>query len=625
MRRALKVKTFILLLVTLTLCVSQAFVGFAEIERKDGIDALLLIDLSGSMNSSDSSRNAIEATKMFIDMLETQNSRVGIIGFNDSLTGVVDITDINTPEDKEKLKDVVDGFKYDGYTDIGMPLKEAVSIMSRNMRASNSPMILLLTDGNVDVNTDTGRTQEASYEDIVTAITESDKKLPIYTIGLNFDGSVDRQLLKTISESTGGRNFIISLAEGLPQIFNEIFADHVKSSLFEVATFTADGDSYTDVNIDISDDFVAVANIIMLAENEIQDTKLINPNGEEVAFDQDTISFSASNKYSIVKVLFPQKGFWTLKAKGVKGDQVKVNLIYQYNVSMDMEVLQEEAIGTLFAANKPISVKGHIVVNGERSTEDGLFRNTSSNLIVNDNAGNLIAKIPMTATKDGLTAEYTPSGIDPINIFVELNAENFTKESVKQKIEFENLPTTPEPTEQAPVVTPKPTPVPKEPMPLSKMFTLYVIGAVIILGILGTAFVIYTKRSAKPRFFEGYLEVRAMNEAGMYTSLETAPLHTYVGTIDLKVFLTDNLPSKIKAEIGKLPFNIKGVSLTPTTHGAQSAIAFENKSGSLLQNEDEVKLEDKKLIWRIDEKMIIKSSDEDSIARLELTYRVDEI
>lgn len=585
------------------------------LEQSEGIDAMLLIDLSGSMRESDSSRVAIEATKMFIDMLETSNSRVGIIGFNDQLTGIVDITEINSEEDKARLKNIVENFNYVGWTDIGLSLREAVEVMSRNMRSTNSPMVLMLTDGKIELGETNlnGRKEEDSYNDVVEAVTTAGRKLPIYTIGLNYDGTVDRQLLRTISDNTGARSFIITEANDLPQIFNEIFADHIRSTLIEVSTITADG-GFTDVYIDIDSDYVAVANIVMLSEHGIVDARLFDPSGNEAIFDQNTVSFSNSRKYSIIKMLFPEKGYWLLQVKGVSGDQIRVNLIYQYNISISIEVTQEEAIGRLFDSKSPILITGQILVNGEPVEDDSLYRATTSSVIVTDIDDNLLFNVPMIATPDGLIGNFSPNDDEPIVLYIETTASTFTKDSREVVLQFERITETD---------SNAPAPLPEEPEPdePEQQLVMYIVAAVFIAALIGAAILLMRKR--KPRFFEGFIEVRVMNERGVYTSVEAPALHTYVGTVDLVRFLTDNMPKKVREEIAALPFSVKNIMLSPAGSNNTKAILLENKSGSVTETENGTAI-GKKHLWKLDEKITITSGQEDVMAKIELTYRVEE-
>ena len=594
-------------------------------DQEEGIDAILLIDLSGSMRESDSSRIAIEATKMFIDMLETSNSRVGIIGFNDRLTGVVDISEIHSTADKERLKRIVEAFNYSGWTDIGLSLKSAVEIMTRNMRSTNSPMILMLTDGKVELGPK-DRPELESYNDIVEAVSLAGKNLPIYTIGLNYDGTVDRQILQTISDSTGARSYIITEAHELPQIFNAIFADHIRSTLIEVIAFTA-GDGFTDVIIDIDSDFVALANIVILSEHGILDARVFDPSGTEALFDQETITFSNSRKYSIIKILFPEKGEWLLQVLGVTGDQVRVNLIYQYNIHIGIEVSQEEAIGPLFNSKSPVNIYGQILVNGEPIEDDSLYSATKSNAIITDLHDDILFKIPLSVTDNGLVGSFTPKNDEPVVIYIETVASTFAKVSSVVVIQFERIPTPTEPTETPPTPSPgstpvvAPTPQPPSNPSVWSLFGIYVIAGALILALIGVVVVMILRN--RPKFFEGFLEVRLMNENGVYTSVEAPALHTYVGSIDLDRFLTDNMPPKIREELASLSFGVKNLIITPYVSGNTSAIMLENKSGSATRTDSGLPVI-KNHLWKPDERIIITGADESSPAKIELTYRIEE-
>lgn len=599
-----------LVLICVLMVLVFAIPTIAEEPVRKGIDVVLLLDSSGSMRGSDRPRNSIEAAKMFIDMMELRNSRISIIGFNDAITGIVEMTEINTQSDKDSMKRTVDGFQYDGYTDIGMSLNKAVTAILEKTDGKNSPMILFLTDGVIEINpdNDAARTEQESYDQVVEALALAGVKIPIYTIGLNHNDSVDKQLLDSISGTTKGRSYIISDADILPQIFNEIFADHIKSTLFELASFVADGQTYADVEINIDNDFVAEANIIMLTEREIVDVKLFDPDGNESEFDQNDISLSKSNKYSLVKVISPKKGVWNLKTKGVKNDKIRVNLIYQYDVDVEMSVSKD---------NDTIQVTGNLVVNGERTTDTDLYNSATSSLIVTDSAGNTIDEIPLEPTESGFETEYIPETEEDIRMYIRVESEEFQKESNVAEIEF---PKEPEQGEQ----TAEPAEQTKPPKNTGTGSTnIILITALILLLILAAVAVLFI-RGRQAVFFSGYIEVRAKDGKGKYTALETPALSTYVKKVSLHEFITNScLRSGLVEKVLKQSINPEMIFLSPGRHKNQDVIYIINNSDTVITDDYGNKKENKKILWQIDEKIIIKEK-EDSIAALEMTYRKTE-
>ncbi len=626
MKKVLKFFTiFAIVTFALSLPVGIFAQNLQTIAEVNGIDVILLIDTSGSMRASDKGRNAIEAANLFIDMMETKNSRVGIIAFNDNARAVIDMTVLNSQEDKELLKQKISSFEYEGYTDIGMWLKEAVASILGNVRDKNSPMVLLLTDGNIEIDPESNaRTAEASYNDIVEVLATVGKKLPIYTIGLNYNGNVDTELLKTVSESTDARNYIVKEANNLPQIFNEIFADHIQSSLLELASFVADGENYNEVKIDIQSDFVAEANIIMLSEKEVADVLLFNPQGVQTEFNHDKINFSKSNKYSIIKVISPEKGVWTLKAKGVKGDNIRVNLIYQFDFDVELSA-QPSKDGS------PYVFTGSLIVNGKKVSDETIYKATASTLVVTDSMGNVLEEFPMKATKDGLVCEYTPTAASNIELFIQTTGKDFTKKSNIYKIEYvpaetqQPVPVETKAPEQPPSATPTP-PMPEQAAkPLFSTSTILLLAVTVVIVVLLIVFVAFYLKSNKAKVFTGYIEVRAMDINEKYTSLETPSLATYVNKTSLSDFLSTSLKPKTEQAVRELPFKVDNIWLSPGNAGNEFVINLENKSDCIVSDIFGFVMEQNKIIWHKDQSIVIKGRGDTTGAKLEMTYRTDEV
>ncbi|MBJ8193052.1 VWA domain-containing protein, partial [Bacillus cereus] len=87
------------------------------------------------------------------------------------------------------------------------------------------------------------RSKGDSNNDVSSVIKSAQTKgYPVYTIGLNHDGTVNRQELERIASQTGGASFITSSAEDLPEILNRIFASQIRSKLVPIAAITTTGE-----------------------------------------------------------------------------------------------------------------------------------------------------------------------------------------------------------------------------------------------------------------------------------------------------------------------------------------------------------------------------------------------
>lgn len=300
-----------------------------------GMDIVIIIDTSGSMKSTDSERIAIEAAKLFIDMMETSGSRIGVVSFSDLLGTVIDMTDIKSQSDKEDIKQKIERLSYEGDTDIGLALQKGYDILQNAPVTNNQKAILFFTDGKIDLPGSMNRTEQNSRDDSLQVASKAAASgVPIYSIGLNSNGNVDQELISILSNDTRGRWYIVDSAEKLPEFFNEIFADFINSNIIPLGSFETDGINYVDIPFKIPNNSVLEANLIMLSDVPLEDVQVLkqDENGTMKVFPH--VVWEESTKYSLVKLITPEKGDWILRIIGQEGCMVHVNLIFNYHVNL---------------------------------------------------------------------------------------------------------------------------------------------------------------------------------------------------------------------------------------------------------------------------------------------------
>ena len=121
----------------------------------------LLIDKSGSMNTTDRDRLALEGAKMFIDSLfdETEAGRkdaascpkVGVIAFGDDTETVVQPVEMSSAGVVDYVKQGIDSIKYYPVnthgTDLGLAVRSAAQMLDAEKSNSRKNIIVLFTDG----------------------------------------------------------------------------------------------------------------------------------------------------------------------------------------------------------------------------------------------------------------------------------------------------------------------------------------------------------------------------------------------------------------------------------------------------------------------------------------------
>lgn len=390
--------SFMYMLLALVLCLTQLpstmFAASATTSPNNSttsVDAVLVLDASNSMKSSDPQQLGSEAMKLFIDMLPSQGDRVGIVSYTDRIEREKALTAIQSADDKTELKSFIDGLTRGAYTDISVGMKEAVTILQDNAQQGHEPMIVLFADGNNQLNSNSGRSNSQADTDLNTAVEQAKKDgYPVYTIGLNADGKLNQEALKKIADDTGGKSFVTTSAEELPEILSEIFAAHQEVNVVPVDSITGNG-QFQDVKIHIPNANVKEANISIMSSEAVE-VKLVDPSGNAVTVPSDKVSMSTSKSYSLVKLLSPEQGDWTLQVKGVDQDKIDINLVFNYNLELALDPIPTKA----YSKGDKIDIVSYLTSGGQKLTDNSQASSMKAVLNVTDVDTGTTSQVPLT-------------------------------------------------------------------------------------------------------------------------------------------------------------------------------------------------------------------------------------
>jgi Mg-chelatase subunit ChlD len=398
-------------------------------QQASQIDAMLVVDASNSMKTSDPNKIGNEAMKMFIDMLSAQGDKVGIIAYTDQIQREKALLEIKSTADKEDLKQFIDQLDRGPYTDTAVGIKEAVKVLQQGSDPSHEPMIVLLADGNNDFNKTKGRTQSQSDQELTQAVADANKSgIPVYTIGLNADGKLNKDALAQISKQTGGKAFSTDTADDLPQILSEIFASHLKLKIVPIQSINANG-SYQDVTINVPNSNVLEANISIMSNKPVE-VKLTDPSGASKSIPASDILFSESKSYSLLKLLSPVKGDWKLQVKGVAKDKIDINLVFNYDMELTMDPLPSKT----YKKGDKIDIKSHLVSGGQNLQNNALYNNMTAKIMVTDLDTGDTKEIEMNNSGDLFEGTYKVADRHEYEIKVRAEDKSFYRETEPVKI-----------------------------------------------------------------------------------------------------------------------------------------------------------------------------------------------
>jgi Ca-activated chloride channel family protein len=218
--------------------------------NSEGIDIVMCIDASGSMQAMDFNPNRLDASKELASRFISgrQGDRFGIVVFS-----AESFTQCPLTSDKATVLNLMNELKFgmieDG-TAIGMGLATSVNRL-KDSRAK-SKVVILLTDG-------------INNRGMISPLTAADiamqYNIRVYTIGVGTTGTapmpvntvfgtriqdvqveIDEAVLKSIAENTGGKYFRATDNAKLAAIYDEI--DKMEKTIMDIQKFSKRKDEY---------------------------------------------------------------------------------------------------------------------------------------------------------------------------------------------------------------------------------------------------------------------------------------------------------------------------------------------------------------------------------------------
>ncbi|MEC0368447.1 vWA domain-containing protein [Paenibacillus chibensis] len=517
-----KIALCLLLIVLLVLPVGGRGVSAAAAQQSSHIDAVLVMDASNSMKASDPNQISGEAMKMFIDMLSTQGDKVGIVSYTDKIQREKALLEIQSDADKANLKQFIDQIDRGAYTDISVGVKEAVKVLKQGAEKGHEPMIVVLADGNNALDPKSGRTKAQSDQELSQSVQEAKAEgIPIYTIGLNYDGKLNKAALAELSDKTGGKSFSTSSADDLPQILSEIFASHQKLKIVPVSAITANG-SYQEVTVNVPNANVLEANISLMSSKPV-DVKLIDPSGQSQKIPSSGVLLSKSKTYSLIKLLKPEQGDWKLQVKGVPKDKIDINLIFNYDLELDMAPLKS----TTVKKGDTVDINAYLVSNGQKLQSSGLYNNMSAKLIVKDLDSGDTKEVKLANKGDHFEGSYTVEEKHEYELKARAEEKSFYRETKPVTISAKA-------SGAGSAQTPAPTKDEKKPFPVWAV----VIGVIALAAVAAAAYFLLGAVRKANKGFVGQMVVEVCDEnTGEKTYPQYKKLTAFKGKFNLHQLL----------------------------------------------------------------------------------------
>lgn len=267
-----------------------------------GLDAVLVLDASRSMQRTDPERLRDQGAKLFLRFL-SEDDRISVIQFAENTNILTPLTPA-TPEVQQQLDDSIEAVSTEGnFTDLWSPIAAAMEVLRQEARPTSRKVVILLSDGKMDPHPRAGTAAELSKR-----LRESDlpgykeQKIELYTLALS--DQADRALLEEMAKATGGMSWYAPTVNKIHQIFSDLFLTIKRPQVVELEGAGFEVDSTT-----------SEATFYVSREKPEQVVSILDPTGNE--FNNTNfppgVKWYRGDLFDVVTIRSPLPGRWAVK------------------------------------------------------------------------------------------------------------------------------------------------------------------------------------------------------------------------------------------------------------------------------------------------------------------------
>lgn len=313
---------------------------FASNSNSDNnrFNVMIALDASGSMKDTDPDGLRFDAISQFTNLLAVHGNYLGGIVFSTDILLNQELVLVDSQQDKEDFVKQMNSVEVSGWTNTGDALLAAVENLLTNGDPNLPSVIVFLSDGNTKLG-DKDET-EASLSTKADAIQMArENNIEIYTVCLNADQSADISEMEQISAATGGVFQEVNHAKDLGNVFNTFY-----NLIYGTSTVTLVDEVFSESGVvekkfDVPGIGVEEVNIIIYGT--ASSIMLFEPDGT-----RNSPTVTSLESLSMIKITDAKPGTWGIMTTGVPGDKIKINMVYNTNLGVNVYFQPNESVIT---------------------------------------------------------------------------------------------------------------------------------------------------------------------------------------------------------------------------------------------------------------------------------------
>jgi hypothetical protein len=316
-------------------------------QPRAAVDAVLLVDASGSMLKTDAQMLRYEGAKLFLQFLG-KDDRFALVSFADKANVVSELKEFSKEPADEVVKKI-NSIKTEGqYSDILEGIRAAERILEASPRNDAEQIIILLSDGKMEPNPSVGLPSTRTLELVNQALPELKAK-EIKVHSLAFSDQADKMLLAEISAATDGLNWYTKNSDQVHKSFANLFLAVKRPQVLPMRSRSF-----------ILDDDVSEATFYITREEGTKLT-LISPKNQEMTVDKipEWVTWFAGKNFDVITMREPDVGEWQVQggvsAEGFATVLTNLKLVTDWPVIVrvdDKNVVQAR----LYDGEKPVAL-----------------------------------------------------------------------------------------------------------------------------------------------------------------------------------------------------------------------------------------------------------------------------